>query len=74
MTTIDCNHLEAGRCKLGYHGGKPLPGNCMACVNAGENTIEFSRYMDEIREKSHPSSAPRVSGCCDDARNYSGSV
>jgi hypothetical protein len=35
-----CEFFTGGTCALGYHGGRPLPGNCRACQSAGENTRE----------------------------------
>jgi len=32
-----CEFHSEGRCDLGYHNGKPHPGNCRACIEAGEN-------------------------------------
>jgi hypothetical protein len=28
---------DDGQCGLGYHNGNPHPGNCRACISAGEN-------------------------------------
>jgi hypothetical protein len=57
-------------CELGYHGGLPTKETCIHCINNGLNTEEKAKELFDIIKISHPSSAPRVSGCCDSARNY----
>lgn len=66
--TPDCPHYSAG-CLLKLHGGQPLPGNCRACIAAGENNPDYAAALFARFERSHPPDRPRVSGCCDDARN-----
>jgi hypothetical protein len=63
---------DTGRriCSLGLYGGIPFAGNCLACMARGENTTEFSTDLLARTERSHPATAPRVSGCCDSAKNY----
>jgi hypothetical protein len=65
-----CEFLKNSHCKLGYHGGRPHPGNCAACINAGENTPEQAAELAARAERAHPAGARRVSGCCDSAKNY----
>jgi hypothetical protein len=60
---------EKPSCALGFYGGEPKLCECQQCVKAGENTVEFAAALVSALDQSHPSSAPRVSGCCDDARN-----
>lgn len=57
-------------CSLGLFGGDPYVGNCIACIKAGENTPEKAQALRDRAYTSHPSTAPRISGCCDSARNY----
>ena len=57
------------RCALGWYGGSPYLGNCLKCIEAGTNTAEAKAAFDAGQSKAHPPQAPRVSGCCDDARN-----
>jgi hypothetical protein len=54
-------------CALGLYGGRPYLGNCHACIAAGHNTPEHAASLDLRRAKSHPSTRPRISGCCDRA-------
>jgi hypothetical protein len=63
---ITCKYYD-GSCDLGFFGGKPLLGNCRACIEAEENTPEFAAILKERLERSHPPTARRVSGCCDRA-------
>ena len=65
-----CEFFQSAKCALGYHGGQPHAGNCRACVKAGENTPEFAAALAARAELAHPSTARRVSGCCDSAKNY----
>jgi hypothetical protein len=60
---------DTGRrlCKIGLYGGKPFIGNCNACVEAGENTEEFAKTLQERGIKSHPADKKKISGCCDRA-------
>jgi hypothetical protein len=48
---IDCEHYQNG-CNLALHGGKPLLGNCLACIAAGENNKD---YADRLFAASRPS-------------------
>lgn len=64
----DCEHYQNG-CRLGLHGGKPLPGNCRACMAAGENNEEYAAKLFAAFERSHPPGVRKVSGCCDSAEN-----
>ncbi len=57
-------------CGLGLYGGKPWAGNCINCIEKGQNNETYAKELFAKAERSHPSSAPRVSGCCDSARNY----
>lgn len=65
---IDCQYYKGG-CELGLFGGKPLPDNCRECILAGENNAAYAEKLREAHARSHPSTAPRVSGCCDSAEN-----
>lgn len=69
---MNCPHYQpltrdGGTCSLGLYGGKPSHGVCGRCIAAGENTPEFAKALQERAEISHPSSRPRISGCCDRA-------
>lgn len=73
---MTCTHQSRTRdrgqftCALGLYGGKPWLGNCVACINAGENTPEFAAALLAGAKLSHPPTAKRISGCCDSAENY----
>lgn len=54
-------------CALGWYGGKPWIGNCLACVQRGDNTPEAKAKFDLQADRSHPAHRPRLSGCCDRA-------
>ena len=69
-TLKSCKFNKAGKCELGFHGGNPYEGNCIACMNAGENNEQFALEFKLRLERSHPSTANKVSGCCDSAKNY----
>jgi hypothetical protein len=56
-------------CSINRYGGRPHAIACQQCIANGENTEEFSRKLAAILERSHPSTARRVSGCCDSALN-----
>jgi hypothetical protein len=57
-------------CKLGLYGGQVTVGDCKLCIEKGQNNEAYAKELFAKAERSHPSSAPRVSGCCDSARNY----
>jgi hypothetical protein len=57
-------------CKLGMYGGMPSVGMCKQCIERGQNNEAYAKELFARGEQSHPSAAPRVSGCCDSARNY----
>jgi hypothetical protein len=61
---------EFNYCKLGLYGGKPSHGTCAYCIERGENNEEFAKELFAKSEKTHPSNQPRVTGCCDSAKNY----
>ena len=70
-----CQHIisrtkEYNTCNLGMYGGKPSHGTCKVCIERGQNNESYAKELFAKAERSHPSSAPRVSGCCDSARNY----
>jgi hypothetical protein len=72
---MNCPHIttstkEYNACALGMYGGKPSHGICKVCIEKGQNNEEYAKELFAKAERSHPSSAPRVSGCCDSARNY----
>ena len=69
-TLKSCKFNQSGKCELGFHGGNPHKGNCIACINAGENNEKFALELKLRFEKSHPSTANKISGCCDSAKNY----
>jgi hypothetical protein len=70
-----CEHIKESTkqyniCGLGMYGGKPSHGTCRLCVEKGQNNAEYAAELAARAERSHPSGAKRVSGCCDSARNY----
>jgi hypothetical protein len=70
-----CKHItlstkEYNVCGLNLYGGKPSHGTCKVCIERGHNNEEYAKELFAKAERTHPSSAPRVSGCCDSARNY----
>jgi hypothetical protein len=67
---VTCEHLTDNRCKLGLYGGNPHRINCIACVTQGQNTPEFAAELRDTWARSHPEGVPKVSGCCDDARQF----
>jgi hypothetical protein len=73
---IFCEYQSEGKsknqftCSIGLYGGIPYIGNCLNCVDKKQNTEAYASELFTKAERAHPSSAPRVSGCCDSARNY----
>jgi hypothetical protein len=72
---MTCPHITASTkeyntCNLGMYGGKSSHGTCKVCIEKGQNNEAYAKELFAKAERSHPSSAPRVSGCCDSARNY----
>jgi len=65
-----CKFHKDGKCELGLHGGTPHEGNCIACINAGENNKEYAEKLFARYNQTHPTSVKRISGCCDSALNY----
>jgi hypothetical protein len=61
---------EYNTCGLGLYGGKPSHGTCERCISLGENKPEFAKELQERAKVSHPTTAKKVSGCCDSAKNY----
>jgi hypothetical protein len=57
-------------CALGMYGGRVEDGGCRACIAKGQNNPEYKKELAARAERSHPSTAKRVSGCCDSAKNY----
>jgi hypothetical protein len=57
-------------CKIKLYGGHPYIGNCIECVSRNQNNPQHAAELAARAERSHPSTAKRVSGCCDSARNY----
>lgn len=57
-------------CKLGMYGGMPSYKMCKMCVSNNENNEAFAEEIKKRFEQSHPSSANKISGCCDSAKNY----
>jgi hypothetical protein len=70
---MTCPHQSRTRdrgaftCALGWYGGHPFLGNCRSCIANGRNTPEARANADAKAERTHPSSKPRLSGCCDRA-------
>jgi hypothetical protein len=58
-------------CKLGFYGGQVTLGDCKICIQRGQNTAEYAAELAARAERAHPSSARKVSGCCDSALNPS---
>jgi hypothetical protein len=52
------------------YGGKPSHGTCKLCIERNQNNPQHAVELAARAERSHPSTAKRVSGCCDSARNY----
>jgi hypothetical protein len=72
---MTCLHIQSATreyniCGLGLYGGKPSHGTCNRCIERGENNEAFAAELAARAERSHPSTAKRVSGCCDSAKNY----
>jgi len=57
-------------CLLGWFGGRPEKTDCEVCISKKQNNREARLAADARAERSHPSTAKRVSGCCDSAKNY----
>lgn len=66
---IKTTSREYNVCGLNLYGGKPSHGTCQACLAKGQNTPEYAKELFAKAERTHPSSRPRVSGCCDSALN-----
>jgi hypothetical protein len=68
---VTCEHQTPGtathryRCGLGYYGGQPYLGNCIACVAAQDNDPARAAELFARATISHPPEAPPASGCCD---------
>jgi hypothetical protein len=72
---MTCPHIttstkEYNACGLGLYGGKPSHGTCQQCIAKNQNNPQHAAELAARAERSHPSTAKRVSGCCDSARNY----
>jgi len=72
MDKCNFQNLATGKisCSLGFYGGSPFLGNCLACIHLGHNTPEYAAELKARSATAHPAAAGRVSGCCDSARNY----
>jgi hypothetical protein len=57
-------------CELGLYGGMPSTRICNLCIERNQNNPQHAAELAARAERSHPSTAKRVSGCCDSARNY----
>jgi hypothetical protein len=57
-------------CSLGFYGGEPDDEACRLCIELGQNNVRHAIELAARAERSHPSTAKRVSGCCDSAKNY----
>jgi hypothetical protein len=64
------NEKEHPVCKLGMYGGMPSNNICNYCINNNQNNEEYAKQLFLLAEISHPSNKPRISGCCDSAKNY----
>ncbi len=72
---MTCPHIttstrEYNVCALNLYGGKPSHGTCKLCIQRGQNNEVYAKELFARAERTHPSTVPRVSGCCDSARNY----
>jgi hypothetical protein len=67
---IKGNRGHMNICQLGLYGGRVTDGGCRDCIKKGQNNPEYKKELFARAERSHPSTAKRVSGCCDSARNY----
>lgn len=70
-----CIHItdsskEYNVCSLGLYGGRPSHGTCKICIENKQNNEAYAKELFEKKEKTHPSSVKRISGCCDSALNY----
>jgi hypothetical protein len=61
---------EYNACNLNLYGGKPSHGTCARCIERGENNEGFAKELFAKAEQAHPSTAFKISGCCDSAKNY----
>lgn len=68
--SIYCNFLLNEKCLIGWYGGNPTEKNCKHCIASERNNEDAKKTSDAILEKSHPSTAKAISGCCDSAKNY----
>jgi hypothetical protein len=67
---ISCKFLLNSKCLIGWYGGNPTEKNCHFCIASERNNENAKAASDLLLEKSHPSDKPRISGCCDSAKNY----
>jgi hypothetical protein len=72
---MNCPHIKEKSwqfniCALGMYGGRPSHGTCKVCIERGQNNPQHAAELAARAERSHPSIAKRVSGCCDSAKNY----
>jgi len=73
---ITCPHqnpseIKGGfKCTIGLYGGFPYIGNCLKCLEGGQNNAEYVQSLESTRRASHPQERSLVSGCCDSAENY----
>jgi hypothetical protein len=58
-------------CGLRMYGGMPSYKMCERCISNNQNNEHYAKELFLRHEKSHPTSAKRISGCCDSAKNYS---
>jgi hypothetical protein len=57
-------------CTLGLYGGRVEDGGCRQCISKGQNSPKYAKELFAKAERTHPANRPRISGCCDSARNY----
>jgi hypothetical protein len=67
---MNCDFYIFGKCALKFYGGTPTQNDCKKCINARQNNLKHFFELAARAERSHPSTAKRVSGCCDSAKNY----
>jgi hypothetical protein len=67
---VNTDSINLFVCKIGMYGGHPYIGNCISCIKENQNNQEYAKKLSKTLERSHPSTASKLSGCCDSAKNY----
>jgi len=68
---MNCQHWTRkaktgpGKCAIGWFGGEPYVGNCLACLAKGFNNPEARESADAKAALTHPPHRDSISGCCD---------